>query len=167
MKRLSEIKESPHYSRLKNSVQYRYDRRQFWIIGGMVAFMLLMFAPLMVLEARSQDTDPANVEFLILWGMVMAGLVLYFLYRWLGIFLYIGHYTFFQARLDRPYLRHRGGAGFTVEFTGRQGNRREMQTSPMFSSQWEPILEEYNNREALMAYNEKTDRLIVIGLVNG
>ena len=159
---LSQIKESPHYERLKNSIQYKYDRRQFWIIAGMVALMLLMFVPLLALEARDPYADAAGSTFVILWCLVMVGMALYVLYRWLGIFLFIDHYTFFRARLDRPYLRHRGGAGFTVEFTDRQGNRREMQTSPMFSSQWEPNLEEYNNKEVLLAYNEKTDRLIVI-----
>ncbi len=159
---LSGIKESPHYERLKASVQYKYDRRQFWIIGGMVALMLLMFTPLLALEARDPYADASGSAFVVLWSLVMVGLALYFLYRWLEIFLYIDHYTFFQARLERAYLRHRGGVGFTVEFTDRQGNRREMQTSPMFSSQWEPVLEEYNNKEVLLAYNEKTDRLIVI-----
>lgn len=160
---LSQIKESPHYDKLKGSVQYKYDRRQFLIIGAMVALMLLMFVPLLALEARDPYADAAGSLFVVLWCLVMVGMALYFLYRWLEIFLFIDHYTFFRARLDRPYLRHRGGAGFTVEFTDRQGNRREMQTSPMFSSQWEPNLEEYNNKEVLMAYNEKTDRLIVIG----
>lgn len=164
---ISNIKESPHYEKLRASVQYQYDRRQFFIVGGIILLCLLMLTPLLVLEAQSPYEDASNTLFVVFWCVVMACVALFFLYRWLEIFMYMDSYHFFRAKLERPYLRHRGGAGFTVEFTDRQGKRREMQTSPMFSSQWEPILEEYSNKEVLLAYNEKTDRLIVIRKVNG
>lgn len=167
MNRISNIKESPHYEKLRASVQYEYDRRQFFIVGGIILLCLLMFVPLLISQVQGPYEDAAATLFMVFWCIVMVCVALYFLYRWLEIFMYMDSYHFFRAKLDRPYLRHRGGAGFTVEFTDCQGKRREMQTSPMFSSQWQPMLEEYNNKEVLLAYNEKTDRLIVIRLVNG
>ena len=60
MNPIQKIKDSPHYLRLKDSVEYRYDRKQFIrtaaIFGGLYAFLLLMFLPLMIEESYSGAT---------------------------------------------------------------------------------------------------------------
>jgi hypothetical protein len=64
--------------------------------------------------------------------------------------------------MDKIHLHGRGIACFTVEFTDRQGKTQIRDTANMFSSQWEPYVEAYNNKMALIGYNKVTDRLVVI-----
>lgn len=161
---LQKIKDSPHYGRLKNSAQYRYDRRQFLIISVAFGIIFLMILPAMILAGDAGDPAGFVMVIFLMIGYFLAWL--YFVYHWLEIFLHINSYIFFQARLDQPHVQGRGGVGFTVEFTDRHGNQLQRKTSAMFSSQWEPYLEEYNNQTVLMGYNEKTDRLVVIQRVN-
>ena len=156
---LQKIKESPYFHRLKGSVQYRYDLKNLRIIG--ICFTIAMVPMLWAFVMLMKTENPAAV-FVFFYLLLLAGMILYYFYRWLGIFLYIEHYQFFQATLDQPFVQGRGGVGFLVEFTDRHGNRLQRKTSPMFSSQWEPLLEEYNNQTVLLAYNEKTDRLVLI-----
>lgn len=163
---LHKIKASPYYERLKNSVQYRYDRRQFLIISGAfgVVFLLILF---MFFALWSVSQEVGALLLLMLELLVPLFLIVYSAFRWLDIFTHIDSYIFCQVKLDRPHIEGRGGAHFTVEFTDRHGKRLQRDTSKMFSSQWEPFLEEYNNQTVLIGYNEETDRVVVIGLENG
>ena len=156
---IQKIKESPHYERLKNSAEYRYCRRQgilFTVI--MLIYGLATFLPAFFLE----DELDASFVILILFFLIFFGMWIYYCYRWLEIFLYMEHYTFCQVRMEKIHLQGRGIACFTVEFTDRQGRTQIRDTANMFSSQWEPYVEAYNNKMALIGYNEKTDRLVVI-----
>lgn len=158
---LKNIKDSPHYQRLKNSAQYRFDRRQFTIISVCYGIILLIFLPLLFLAANGSAAVAAFVWLaflLIAYGALWA----YYAYQWLEIFRHMDSYIFFQVRLDQPHVNGRGGASFTVQFTDRHGKQLQRETSKMFSSQWEPFLEEYNNQMVLIGYNEATDRLVVI-----
>lgn len=161
MKPIQKIKGSPHYSRLRESVQYRFDRRQFLIISVLFGLIFLMFLPLMILAG---DTSNGEASFamciLLMLGLLLA--VVFYAYSWLGIFLYIDSYIFCQVRLDQPHAVGRGGVKFTVEFTDRHGTQLKRDTSAMFSSQWEPLLEDYNNKTVLIGYNEETDRVVLI-----
>ncbi len=157
---LQKIKDSPHYHRLKNSAQHRYDRRQFLIISVCFGIILLMFLPMLFLVG--DGGDPASFVLVVFLMMGYFLVWLYFAYRWLEIFLYIDSYIFCRVQLDRPHVQGRGGVSFTVEFTDRHGNQLQRKTTAMFSSQWEPYLEEFNNQTVLIGYNEKNDRLVVI-----
>ena len=161
---LQKIKASPNYLLLKNSAQYRYDRRQFLIISIISGIVLLPMMVLLGLVFRIGNPDP-SIVLAVFYILFLLGALIFFAYRWLEIFLHIDSYTFCQARLDQPFVKGRGGVGFTVTFTDRHGNSLERNTSPMFSSQWDPLLEEYNNKTVLLGYNEKTDRLVLIGRV--
>ena len=160
---IQKIKESPHYERLKKSVQYTYDRRQFIIISVCFGLIDLLFVPLGILAGET-SADASFVMCLFL-GIGLFGVWLYYLYHWLEIFLRMDRYIFCQVRLEHPHTQYRGGTYYTVEFTDRQGNTIKRDTSPMFSSDWEPYLEDYNNKTVLIGYNEEMDRLVVIGQV--
>lgn len=163
MKRLSEIKESPHYSRLKNSVQYRHDRKQFLIMsaifGGLFLFFMAMLLPLRGHGGRSDASLTTGILVLF---FIYLPFLLYLAYQWLEIFLYIDSYIFCNVRLDQPHIAGRFGMYFTVEFTDRHGNLLHRDTGKMFSSNAEPYLEDYNNKTVLIGYNEKTDRVVLI-----
>ena len=158
MNALHRIKESPHYPRLRKSVQFSYDRRHFLIIAICFAVLVLPFLAL----AAAGNEGTAGMA--VLWLLVLVGITLFYLYRWLEIFLYIDHYSFCTAQLLNPHT-YRAVVSYTITITDRHGNTFQRDTSRMFSSQQAPYLEEYNGRKVLIGYNEKTDRVVVIGLV--
>lgn len=161
---LQKIRESPNYTRLKNSEQYRYDKRQFIIISVCFGIIFLLFLPMMILAAGSPSAAVALFYLVLLvvgYFLVWA----FYTYTWLEIFRHMDSYIFFQARLDQPHIHGRGGVSFTVKFTDCHGKQQQKETSKMFSSQWEPLLEDYNNQLVLMGYNEETDRLVLIDRV--
>lgn len=162
MSSMQKIKDSPHYLRLKESVQYRYDRKQFMIIcaifGGFFLLVLLPTLPLI------DNPSGAEIVWLFLFIIALFSLpfVLYYSYHWLAIFRHIDSYIFCEVLLDQPHVEGRGGVRFTVEFTDRHGKRLKRDTGTLFSSDWEPFLEDYNNQKVLIGYNEETDRVVVI-----
>lgn len=161
---LQKVRESPNYTRLKNSEQYRYDKRQFIIISVVFGIIFLLLLPAIVLVAG--DASAAAAFFLLLFLMMGYFLLWgYYTYHWLEIFRHMESYIFFQARLDQPHMNGRGGVSFTVKFTDRHGKPQQKETSKMFSSQSEPLLEDYNNQTVLLGYNEETDRLVLIARV--
>lgn len=168
MNPMQKLKDSPHYLRLKESVEYRYDKKQFIIMaaifGGLYAFLLLMFLPL--------AGDPGygaviTIIWLVLPTLFYLPILLYFAYRWLEIFLHIDSYIFCEVLLNQPHVQGRGGVKFTVTFTDRHGKQLKRDTSTIFSSHYEPYLEEYNNKKVLIGYNEETDRVVVIKRLDG
>ncbi len=153
------IKSSPHYDRLKHSAEYRYSRRQCILFMMIMLFYgLVTFLPAFFIEGELD----VSFGILVVFFMVFFGMWLYYCYCWLEIFLHMEHYIFCQVKMDKIHLHGRGTACFTVEFTDRQGKTQIRDTANMFSSQWEPYVEAYNNKMALIGYNEVTDRLVVI-----
>ena len=114
---LHKIKDSPNYNRLKNSAQYRYDRRQFLIMSVIFGIIFLMFLPLFFLVGDGGDAASFVLVVFMLMGYFLVWL--YFLYRWLEIYLYIDSYIFCHARLDQPHVHGRGGASFLIPLDGK------------------------------------------------
>lgn len=168
MNSIQKMKNSPHYLRLKESVEYRFERKQFVIVaslfGGLFVLLLLMLLPLTGQTDRSDSAITMGLAFL---GFLYCPLILYQAYRWLEVFLHIDSYIFCEVLLDQPHVQGRGGVKFTVTFTDRHGKQLKRETSTMFSSSWEPYLEDYNNQKVLIGYNEETDRVVVIKRIDG
>lgn len=160
------MKESPNFQRIRGSLDHIHGRRQVLIISCIFGPVLLLFLPVLILVAEHPD-GIAGALMTMLWMFVLLGFWAYLLYKWVQIYLHIDSYIFCQAKLDHPHVRGRGGTYYTVEFTDRHGNRLQRDTVDMFTSSAEPYLEDYNNQTVLIGYNEKTDRLVVIGQVNG
>lgn len=152
------LKNSPHYERLKNSVQYRFDRRQFLVMAAITAgYIMIAF-----LGASSGIKRDASVAIAFIFSLLFLGITLYFGFRWLEIFLYMDSYYFCQVKLEKLHTQVRGMVKFAVEFTDRHGKKLVRETDAMFSSDREPYVEDYNQKMVLVGYNEVTDRLVVI-----
>ena len=162
---LQKIKDSPNYPRLKDSVDYRYWRKQFLLMAGILggAFLLMLLAVVLVMT-EGDEGNAAAIMGLFFIAMVYLGLLAYFAYQWLVIFLHINSYTFCEVMLDHPHLYGRGAVSFSVEVTDRRGKKLTKETSKMFHSEAEPYFEEYNNQKVQVGYNEETDRIVVIRL---
>lgn len=166
---LHKIKASPYYERLKNSLEFSYYWKRFRnMLVGMVFVAALMI--LVAILDSPDDGDALAIAWCMIFGFGFLGLGLYQGYCLLEIFLHTEGYHFCQTVLERPTIEHsRFGSRvrYNVEFTDRHGKILRRDTAAMFSSDWEPTLEEYNNQTVLIGYNEETDRVVVIGRENG
>ena len=158
---LQKIKDSPNYPRLKNSVQYRFERKQFLVIAGILgaAYLLGLMASLDLI--RFEPGRDGGIAILVMMSVMVLPMVAYFAYRWLRLFLHIDAWRFSEAVLDKPHAGYKGGVYFTVEITDRRGNKKQVDTANMFSSA-EPMLEDYVNQKILIGYNGETELVAVI-----
>ena len=155
------IKDSPNYPRLKNSVQYRFERKQFLVIAGILGAAYLLGLMVSLDLIRFEPGREGCIAVLLLMSFIILPLIAYVAYRWLRLFLHIDDWSFSEAVLDKPHAGYKGGVYFTVTVTDRRGNRRQVDTANMFSS-GEPMLEDYVNQKVLIGYNEETELVAVI-----
>ena len=158
---LQKIKDSPNYPRLKNSVQYRYERKQFLIIAIVLGALYLFTLPPILDLILSEPGREGGIAALLLMSFITLPLIAWFAYRWLRLFLHIDDWSFSEAVLDKPHAGYKGGVYFTVTITDRRGNKKLVDTANMFSSS-EPMLEDYVNQKVLIGYNEETELVAVI-----
>lgn len=157
MRTLSQIRESPNYERLKNSVEVKSCVRDCLIFGIIVAiYTLLITIPI---QSHGGTGDIAVLWLIYL--LVFIPLFLYMVYKLVEVFLYIDCYSFTEVVLDRPRLGYRGAMGFTVTVRDRQGRELEADTRQIFSRS-NPNFEDYVNQRALIGYNNKTERVVVV-----
>lgn len=156
---LSKIKESPNYARLRNSLEFRYVRRQALLIGipcGIILLLAILVGAVGGdLSARSAFTFAMGLVFLL---PVSA----YYIYRLVSLFFSIDRYVFTEVLLDRPHMGGRYGAYFTVTVRDRSGRELQRDTSCMFGNMHEPCFDDCVNKKMLIGYNEETDRVVVI-----
>ena len=158
---LQKIKDSPNYPRLKNSVQYRFERKQFLVIAGILGAAYLLGLMVSLDLIRFEPGRDGGIAILVMMSVMVLPMVAYFAYRWLRLFLHIDAWRFSEAVLDKPHAGYKGGVYFTVEITDRRGNKKQVDTANMFSS-GEPMLEDYANQKVLIGYNEETELVAVI-----
>ena len=132
------------------------------VFGGYFLLILLVCLP----AVGNAAWDVLGVMMLIML-LIFLPIVAYFVYHWLEIFLRIDSYVFREVVLNRPQVATRGRVKYTVTFTDRHGKSLTRDTSRMFTSQTQPLLEDYNNQTVLIGYNEETDRVVVIQRLDG
>lgn len=153
MRSFSEIKESPNYRRLKNSVEFKAERRSTLVVG---IFCLILILLMTAAAGTSRGTARAVIGFVI-----MIPCFLYQLYRLVRIFFHMDSYTFTEVLLDQPKQGYKGSMYFTVRIRDRSGQEFETDTNAIFSRS-EPCFEDYVNQKALIGYNNDTELVVVI-----
>lgn len=153
MRSLSEIKESPHYQRLKNSVEFKAERRSTWIVGIFCLILMLLMA---AAAGSSRGMARSVIGF-----VVMLPCFLYQLYRLVRIFFHMDSYTYTEVLLDQPKQGYKGSMYFQVRLRDRSGREFETDTNAIFSRS-EPCFEDYVNQKALVGYNNTTELVVVI-----
>lgn len=154
MHSLSEIKESPNFRRLKDSVEYKAERRNTWIIGLFcLILILLMFA-----AGADGGADSART---VLAAILIIPCFLYQLYRLVRIFFHIDSYTFSEVMLDQPKQGYRGSLYFQIRVRDRYGREFDTDTNRIFGRA-EPCFEDYVNQKVLIGYNHRTALTVVI-----
>lgn len=153
--------ESPHFDMLKNSVEVRAKK---W---SLIEFLCLdIFWGLLLLIPDKDSVSKAL--FCLLYFLVMLPLTVWYVYRIVQIFLYPECYTFTEALLDQPHQNPNSGGRwssgslyFTVILRDRQGREIQVDTESIFSTS-DPCFDDYVNKKALIGYNDKTQRVVVI-----
>ena len=154
MRSFSEIKESPNFQRLKNSVEFKAEWRSTWIVG--VFCLILIFLMFTVGSLHSANTARS-----VIGTIIMIPCLLYQLYRLVRIFFHIDSYTYTEAVLDRPKQGYKGSMYFTVRVRNRFGKEIDVDTNRIFSRA-EPNFEDYLNQKVLIGYNNVTGLVVVI-----
>lgn len=164
MRFFEKIKDSPHYPRLRNSMEYQYCRKDFLVALAFFGFALALF----VLGCIVDPPGAANAGSAAMLGLCLVlffGLAAYKCYVWLEIFLHMECYHYTHVVLDRPYVEHTRYSHrvrYSVEFTDRHGKQIRRDTTAMFQNETGFVLEEYNNQRMLIGYNEYNDRVVII-----
>jgi hypothetical protein len=154
MRSFSEIRESPNYQRLKNSVEFKAEWRSTWIVGVFcLILILLMFT---VGSLNSADTARA-----VIGTIIMIPCLLYQVYRLVRIFFHMDSFTYTEAVLDRPKQGYKGSMYFTVRVRNRFGKEIDVDTNNIFNRN-EPCFEDYVNQKVLIGYNNVTGLVVVI-----
>ena len=157
MRRFSEIKEHRYYETIKNSVEHRHDRWTAIFISIItVIFLALTFA---IFDTPSKSKSMVSMFFGLL---IMVPYSLYCTYRAVIPFFHMGSYSFTEVLLDKPHHRGKGSMYFTVILRDRMGREFEADTHAIFGYGRNPIFEDYINQKALIAYNEKTETVLLI-----
>ena len=150
MRSFSEIRESPNYQRLKNSVEFKTELRNTVVVS-------CTFGALWILLLLTQEITIIEILFIL----ISSGLIMNQLYRVFHIFSHIDSYTYMEALLDRPHLCSRGTRYFTVRIRDRSGREFDADTHSIFSRS-APCFEDYVNQKVLIGYNNVTGLVVVI-----
>ena len=160
----AQIKASPYYGILKESIEVRHAKK-YALVYGLLTLVcgFLMWTPLALKE------DPGTYGFLVALVILgMSPLWLFYLLRIALIYQGIDGYLFREGILDHPHGgMMRDTIYFTVEIPDRQGNLIQVDTNSIFSSRSEAelSLESYVNQKVQLAYHPETERVVVIGMV--
>ena len=158
MLRLSEIKEHRHFETMKNSVEHRHDRRvAIWMTVVLVFVLALTTA-----ATKEPPLQGRAVGSVLVSLFVLIPYSIYCIYRAVIPFFCMDSYTFTEVLLDKPHHRGKGAMYFTVTLRDRMGREFEADTHAIFGQYQNPVFEDYINQTALIAYNEKTETVLVI-----
>ena len=152
MRSFSEIRQSPNYQRLKNSVEFKAERRSTLVVGIFCLILILLMAA----AAGSRSTARSAIGFVVLFPCF-----LYQLYRLVRIFFHMDSYTYTEAVLDQPRQGYKGSMYFQVRLRDRSGREFCANTNSIFSGS-EPCFDDYVNQKALIGYNNHTELVVVI-----
>ena len=154
MRSFSEIKESPNFQRLKNSVEFKAE----WLSSLIVGIFCLI---LILLMFTVGSLNSANTARAVIGTIIMIPCLLYQLYRLVRIFFHMDSYTYTEAVLDRPKQGYKGSMYFTVRIRDRSGREFDADTHSIFSRS-EPCFEDYVSQRVLIGYNNVTGLVVVI-----
>ncbi len=164
------MKKHPNYEKIKNSAQWRGSCRELRIIAILIgAACGLGF----VLQLPGLMGDPDFfLEGLGIAAVTVLGLALVLgaifgvshYVHWRKLTAAISHYRFCTVKLEEPHQGWKNCVYFTVNLTDKHGKSVKRNTESIFTNMVCP-LEQYLNKTVEVAWNEKTDKVVVIGIV--
>lgn len=163
METWQEVKESPHYSRLRGSLELRCARNNLLIYSIMTVVFVLVAVCGMAAKPGRGSASAAMILVMTLTVLIPA--TGFYLYRIFQIFHHIDAYCFTEVVLDKP----RSGMGrdmtyFEVKVRDRLGAEIAVETHALFSTRSATAsLEDYVNKKVLIGYNYVTKFVAVIG----
>lgn len=97
-------------------------------------------------------------------GLILLGILGFYICRILSIFRNPEGYILAECTLSQPHSRHRSFY-FTISFPLPDGQPDIVNTHAIFAEGgiFEPVMEDYVNKTAWIAYNPSTGMVVVIG----
>lgn len=101
----------------------------------------------------------------VLLALTLLGFWIFYIRRMVFIFRYPEGYVLAECVLSQPHCKYRGAYYFTVSFLLPDGETEILDTHAIFGGGGiiEPIMEDYVNKTAWIAYNPATSMVVVIG----
>lgn len=163
MKTWQEVKESPNYSRLKDSLELRCARNNLLLYS--VITVVFALVSVCGIAAKPGRGTASAAMILVMTLTVLIPATGFYLYRIFLIFHHIDAYSFTEVVLDTP----RTGMGrdmmyFEIKVRDRFGAEVAVETHALFSTRSTTApLEDYVNKKVLIGYNNATKFVAVIG----
>ena len=138
----------------------RFAKHNAILYGGITAVSVLFIV--LIGSLKSPEASALAAVMLLLF---LAPIALFYLYRIFMIYHHINDYTFTEVELSKPHSSWERMMCFAVTVKDRQGRNITTDTHSIFYTHGltEPLLEEYINKKVLVAYNNTTEYVVVIG----
>ena len=153
---LQKIKDSPNYDRIRNSVEFKAQRRHALFVWIVTAVLLLLTA------LTGVGKSPKSTVAFLMTAFFMIPYSLYYVYRVGVLYWKMERWAFSETTLDRPDLGYKSAAWFTVTVRDRSGRELEKETSHIFGTASDPVFEDYVNCRVLIGYHDESDTVAVI-----
>ncbi|MDE6407297.1 MAG: hypothetical protein K2K48_07225 [Anaeroplasmataceae bacterium] len=167
---------------LKQCLECRWRKRQVKFHLGLLAFLValsMLFALIVFVVEATKYEDigvVAAISFLTALGFdgvvlcVLLPFIIYELHEYKKILRFSSHAVLYKVFLNQPNVsfNYRSCVYYTVSFNTEDRKHISANTRPMWSSYafLSFPLDEYNNKEVEILYNQIEDKVIVLGLKN-
>ena len=158
---MEHTKKEPINALLWRSLDMRVIRRDTITMGTLVIAVTILLT--LLLRTEMSFTD-ALLDMMPFCGLLMTLVVLGWIFQTRLIFRKAEEYQLFQVVLENPSITS-SGAVFPLKLEHPDGTSTVVVTRRIFRG-WrceEPTLDSYLNKTVTVAWNPKTDRVVVIG----
>lgn len=157
---------------IKNSLEAKWRKHQtlFWIAFFSFIFFVAIIIDLMICIG---DNDFSIFIFALgiacgIWVLPIISFSGFYFYKYKRLFRNLEDYQIYEVMLDKPSTswNYKGAVYYTISFKIDNGNIITKDTLPIWSSSLMSVasLEDYNNKKIKIAYSDKEDEIIVLGL---
>ena len=156
---------------VKSSMEAKWRMNQLKMYIAIPGIFLLFIAFVGVISGLHHGDFALSFEItgivMLVFALMFLPFVLFALYKYRALFKNLNDYEIYEVRLDHPGTSYwyRGAIYYTVTIETKAGYRVSMDTKPLWSGGAFASfrLDEYNNKKIKIAYNEQTDKMMVLG----
>lgn len=156
---------------VKSSMEAKWRMNQLKMYIAIPGIFLLFIAFVGVISGLQHGDFALSFEItgivMLVFALMFLPFVLFALYKYRALFKNLNDYEIYEVRLDHPGTSYwyRGAIYYTVTIETKAGYRVSMDTKPLWSGGAFASfrLDEYNNKKIKIAYNEQTDKMMVLG----
>ena len=156
---------------VKASMEAKWRKDQLKLYIVILGLFLLFIAFVGLVSGFEHGNFGLSFEItgilIMVFSLMFLPFALFALYKYLALFKNLDDYEIYDVRLDRPGTSYwyRGAIYYTVTIDTKAGYKVSVDTKPLWSGGAFASfhLDDYNNKQIKVAYNEQTDEMMVLG----